>query len=606
MDQIPDLRLRKKKICPPEWESKVMKDQFVESGDRRVVSLDSASFNNPSKCRTVDQKSRSLSAGNPSCSPVANLMVPLSFEEVDLKNTPLSSLRSCSEFQRHLSTTPHSKMSERPVKVSSFAPLKKIFSRMWGKGTTKSKMQGKGLDEKIYFIENMTARGILEGDDVNSSYGQVCRQAGKDSSCFQSACARLESTSSGSHRRSIEEKNMEDREIVKNRRQKLQHDDGIFFSETAATLDVLFGYKSSGQRAGMEIELKTIKCFYTDIRNSGFDRGDILEVSEGRGDIPRSSLTLIDCPRSEPISTSTTVDVDLPVLSHLDQFKWQDTTTWKPVIEKVLNFIIIGCRHWVDAGSGDDALYDLLRLQPFTFGSYLRGMLWAGYSSLFFNGYSLMLWPVLETQSRVHGVLVFVLYFYVWIEFIANTVQLPLRIALHFNCWESSRTIDVNTALTILRNMIRSDVWVVNRCIGRAQDLMAFAVLVAGEIYLHLTPTNDALRSIVLSICATSVFALVVRIIVSTLFSLSCHDPTVLSEARRRGLSSLDIEILPTFVFTNPDEVTNQECSICLCNFDIGEMLTSLPCSQKHSFHSCCIRQWLQRQNSCPLCQKLV
>ena len=116
-------------------------------------------------------------------------------------------------------------------------------------------------------------------------------------------------------------------------------------------------------------------------------------------------------------------------------------------------------------------------------------------------------------------------------------------------------------------------------------------------------------------------------------------------------------------------EVHNEDCSICLSSFDIGEMLITLPCDKKskrrrlsapqntmsrttdertnarrlsnaqslngendsmigrtsrlnstesvgttdtiktkrgHSFHAACIREWLKRQNSCPLCQKLV
>ena len=72
------------------------------------------------------------------------------------------------------------------------------------------------------------------------------------------------------------------------------------------------------------------------------------------------------------------------------------------------------------------------------------------------------------------------------------------------------------------------------------------------------------------------------------------------------GLSKIDLETLPTFVYTCREEVVNSDCSICLGGFEMGEMLLSLPCDKKHSFHAQCIRQWLTRQNSCPLCQRLV
>ncbi|KAJ1435276.1 hypothetical protein B484DRAFT_319053, partial [Ochromonadaceae sp. CCMP2298] len=75
---------------------------------------------------------------------------------------------------------------------------------------------------------------------------------------------------------------------------------------------------------------------------------------------------------------------------------------------------------------------------------------------------------------------------------------------------------------------------------------------------------------------------------------------------RRRGLSKFDLDNLPSFVFSCCEDVNNADCCICLGNFELGEMLTSLPCDKKHSFHGGCIRQWLERQNSCPLCQKMV
>jgi hypothetical protein len=84
------------------------------------------------------------------------------------------------------------------------------------------------------------------------------------------------------------------------------------------------------------------------------------------------------------------------------------------------------------------------------------------------------------------------------------------------------------------------------------------------------------------------------------------HDPDVLRDARRRGLSKWDIDTLPSFVFSCCEDVNNADCCICLGTFELGEMLTCLPCDEKHSFHGGCIRQWLERQNSCPLCQRMV
>lgn len=47
------------------------------------------------------------------------------------------------------------------------------------------------------------------------------------------------------------------------------------------------------------------------------------------------------------------------------------------------------------------------------------------------------------------------------------------------------------------------------------------------------------------------------------------------------------------------------ECSICLCEFTENEkcMVTPLPCNTLHVFHESCIKQWMERNNNCPLCK---
>ncbi|GMI54673.1 hypothetical protein ScalyP_jg4814 [Parmales sp. scaly parma] len=47
-----------------------------------------------------------------------------------------------------------------------------------------------------------------------------------------------------------------------------------------------------------------------------------------------------------------------------------------------------------------------------------------------------------------------------------------------------------------------------------------------------------------------------------------------------------------------------QSCSICLEPFEEEERCTKMPCS--HVFHGECLRSWLSRQNSCPVCRKEI
>jgi hypothetical protein len=49
-------------------------------------------------------------------------------------------------------------------------------------------------------------------------------------------------------------------------------------------------------------------------------------------------------------------------------------------------------------------------------------------------------------------------------------------------------------------------------------------------------------------------------------------------------------------------DVQNEtKCSICLDEFKRGENVCELPC--KHIFHDGCVREWLKREATCPVCR---
>ncbi|KAL1535618.1 RING-H2 finger protein ATL51-like [Salvia divinorum] len=53
------------------------------------------------------------------------------------------------------------------------------------------------------------------------------------------------------------------------------------------------------------------------------------------------------------------------------------------------------------------------------------------------------------------------------------------------------------------------------------------------------------------------------------------------------------------------DGVDDSMCAICLCKFEEGEELRTLPeCS--HSFHVACIDMWLCSHWSCPMCRSAI
>lgn len=46
-----------------------------------------------------------------------------------------------------------------------------------------------------------------------------------------------------------------------------------------------------------------------------------------------------------------------------------------------------------------------------------------------------------------------------------------------------------------------------------------------------------------------------------------------------------------------------EQCSICMVDYSPTEELKVLPCCATHAFHPGCIREWLHKRSSCPLCR---
>ncbi len=51
-------------------------------------------------------------------------------------------------------------------------------------------------------------------------------------------------------------------------------------------------------------------------------------------------------------------------------------------------------------------------------------------------------------------------------------------------------------------------------------------------------------------------------------------------------------------------DAENNSCSICYEDYKQGEKLLKLPC--KHDYHPECVKPWLAKHNSCPMCRKNI
>jgi hypothetical protein len=512
---------------------------------------------------------RSTSGNDPS------FMSPLLFENVDLRNTPLSSLRSCSEYNRQ-----HREdlVTEHAISQQSRSFWTSLFSGRHSSVPIKQP-RPQCLDEPTFMVEKFRFNQANLYEDESYDYHN---EDSSGDTCFGGRVVDNKKTTNVSGRKFS------------------------IIGESSIAFDYLFGLKVMG-RPQMEIELKTLKSEISSEFTEDREMEVLVLERESMTQQP-AALRRVPSLRGFDSVTIALSDPPSPVLlndrepssSSRSYFErgTASRTYW-------ISFIAL-LRKICPSSRGDDLFYETVRIQPFSSGAYLRGMLLAGLSSMFFQIYNIVTWPVELQLFPINIYIQQLLYWNLWLQIILNIIQLPFRLHIHFLCWESSRTVDVDVAINLIRGMLSSESWLLNKSLGKVLDFLIILNLIVTEVYLWGTPRSDPLRNLVISLCATNVLTIVSRVVVATTFSFSMHDPHVLSEARRRGLSKWDLEVLPTFVFTSWEEVNNQECSICLSGFEMGEMLISLPCDKKHSFHASCIRQWLQRQNSCPLFQILL
>lgn len=578
---------------------------------------------------TGDHDIRACSTGD---SP--NLMKSLMFEKTDLGNTPLSSLRSCSEYNRW-SLHPTEQKSDNP-EPESRSYYGYFLSYFYTPSKPKNRVRFRdSKEDQVFLISNLrfNEANLLEGEDYNYRTDPSISPRNSRSSMFRfsSLFGGSSSNSNSSNERNPSNEDSRNsstdstscasmKKSQKKKKKRPKHNGDIsIIDESLHTIEYIFGFGPRNKDLPMEIELREfsppqILTVYTEDINGIVPSIDNTHVhhDEAYGIRRVTSLGTFGRLRSESSdSNSYSSRPSTPRsglgLAHVIVFNIYDRATWRPYIEsKICDFRDHLRFNYSSHFRSEDFFYECLRIQPFSSGSYLRAMLVAGFCSTVFNIYNIVCWPQIVNMNIYHYILIYFLYITLTLQTIVHLIQLPVRLQVHFQCWETSRVIEVDRAIDVIRRMLASDSWLLNRMLGYGLDVSTIAILIVTEVYLWMTTHTDPLRALVISLGATNIMTVVMRVTVATIFALSMHDPQVLSEARRRGLSKWDLAVLPAFVYSNPNDVNNPECSICLGTFEMGEMLTSLPCDKKHSFHSACIRQWLERQNSCPLCQKMV
>ena len=72
-------------------------------------------------------------------------------------------------------------------------------------------------------------------------------------------------------------------------------------------------------------------------------------------------------------------------------------------------------------------------------------------------------------------------------------------------------------------------------------------------------------------------------------------------ESKEKDLETI-LKFLPVWeIRENKKHDNNNNCVICLYDFQIGDIISSLPCC--HIFHTQCIQNWLKNELNCPVCK---
>lgn len=78
------------------------------------------------------------------------------------------------------------------------------------------------------------------------------------------------------------------------------------------------------------------------------------------------------------------------------------------------------------------------------------------------------------------------------------------------------------------------------------------------------------------------------------------------SLSRKRKLENLKSD--KTELIKNDADISRRSslllvCPICLSDILDGELISTLPCDNRHSFHTFCLENWFEKNSSCPICR---
>lgn len=171
-----------------------------------------------------------------------------------------------------------------------------------------------------------------------------------------------------------------------------------------------------------------------------------------------------------------------------------------------------------------------------------------------------------------------------------------------------------------VRQLSRSSAWKTSKLIS----IFTYGWFILGVVWV-LNSTECAGCPGLYNLSLTVIYTAIARLIITLSafyrsFPVQLH---AMGQRKMKGAAQSVIDALPLITYppstnvswetahetdessgiprtTSSTESTCDSCAVCLCDFETGDRLRSLPCD--HLFHRPCIDKWLKRNKVCPLC----
>ena len=226
----------------------------------------------------------------------------------------------------------------------------------------------------------------------------------------------------------------------------------------------------------------------------------------------------------------------------------------------------------------------------------------------------------------------------IWAWLIAQVVVGGLKLCFRFHTkrlciqfMQNSRRnqIPTNGTQDEIETIMHSVSFRVHKGLGRAAQILALMgyllyFYIGGDKFKQNVVNNQMSHVVLLDVCCANVviafFRAFVALYVLHYYAFQDQVQRLNPAPIKQGFSEFELHRLIKKIkyskfsleqeqkdqqnhLSHLDEIQQAQCAICLQAFQNGEVLACLPCDNRHIFHSMCIRTWLSKRDSCPLCK---